>query len=160
MRSLRVFSFVCISLYLGQGCSQNVSVKSLLFETLQPVISEEIKTEKKVVRYCPDNLCLLIESPGGTKSDLLYEFAVMYFFYEADFPEFRNKEYLLPTGVNPRSKFKATAIQLLDRYASDHCADSQDKGICVLRYLREKHGIKTYFSRSDEGQTMTEEMSK
>lgn len=156
MRLLRLVLFIWVSLLFGQSYAESSDVKLLLFETLQPILAEKHNEGKRIIRYCPDNLCLLIESPGNIRSDLLYEFSILFFFYEADFPEFRQSEYLLPTGVNPRDKFGEIAPKLLKKYVHNSCEDSQNESVCVLQRIRSEYGIKTYFTRIDEGYSIKE----
>lgn len=156
---MSLLNIVLLTIFLGYGSGgEQTNLRKLLFDTLQPILVERVEDEKRILEYCPDNLCLIIKSPSSLKPELVYEFAVLFFFYEADFPEFKKSDYLLPTGINPRDHFKNIAPDILRKSLGETCDREQNKAQCVLSCMKRIHGIHVYFSRTDEGVEIEEEL--
>ena len=156
MRYLRNFALVAILFTCMNSFADTADVRSVLFKVLDPVLSEKVDSKIKFIQYCPDNVCLLVEAPIKINSTILYEFTLLFFYYEADFPEFVDEKYPLPTGISPRNEFSKIAPSLLKKYASTSCTGVKNENSCVLKYLRDKYEIKIYFTRFDEGHSAKE----
>lgn len=52
--------FLLLFSSFSYGC--DFDSKKMIFNTLAPVIAESLSDGKRVVSYCPDNLCLLTEA--------------------------------------------------------------------------------------------------
>ena len=149
MGIMRLHTLLVILLFSINSVSE-LSSKGLLLETLDPFISEAQTSNLRSVNYCPDNLCYVIKAPKNLEIDIFYDFAVLFFYYEADFPEFTENDYQLPSGKNPRNVFSKYEGKLLDRYSDPCLENKQDKAKCTLDFMRNKYSINTYFTSSGE----------
>ncbi|MEZ5489074.1 MAG: hypothetical protein R3F50_01995 [Gammaproteobacteria bacterium] len=142
------------------ACGNSSEAKDLLQKTLKPFLTEMTSNNVRILTYCPDNLCLAFEVPTSLDTNILYKFALAYFYFKADFPEFREYDVRLPNGANPREAFEGLALKIIQDSSFTSCDSKSEAGkhLCALRILQEKHGIEVFFTRTDEGHFIKEKL--
>lgn len=150
--------FLIGALGLSATAHAHCDTRNFLLSILSPVVDEKTEDGRRVVEYCPDNLCILINASMEVPIESQYEFAVIYFYYQADFPEFKDKTVELPNGIRPRVELEKRAQTLLKRYQKKYCPNSVQNVDCVIEQMKEVLDIHVYFRRTDEGNVVEEEL--
>ncbi|MGZ6220415.1 MAG: hypothetical protein ACXWMV_10495 [Syntrophales bacterium] len=107
-----------------------------------------VTKELKVVAYCPDNTCDIIEAPSAIDNEILNDFTFIFLAYTSGYiylkkpfdvsrPFLEQLKRLLPTVIEKRR---------------NRCeGDEIEVASCILINIANTHSIKIYFSRFDEG---------
>ncbi len=140
------YALVFVSmLYFGSGCfsGNNVPpVKQLMFEVLEPFFSESVLGEKRVIMYCPETPCELIEVDASIDVEVVYDFVLLFYLFDTSYPEFKDSDYKLPSGYNPYTELSRHVVMILSRY-NNVCHSGEDSAFCVLDYLKNKYHFST-----------------
>lgn len=107
-----------------------------------------VTIELKVVAYCPDNTCDIIEAPSAIDNEILNDFALMFFAYASGYiylkkPFDKSRPFL--------EQVKGRLPSVIEKHRNRCRGDEMELASCILNNIANTHGIKIYFSRSDEG---------
>ncbi len=110
------YSLVFVSmLFFSLGCFSNShipAVKKSMFNVLEPFFSESIEEGKRIVAYCPETPCELIEVDTSIDLEVVYDFVLLFYFFDTSYPEFKDSNYKMPSGLNPNTELKSTFLRL------------------------------------------------
>ena len=122
--------------------AQGYFVKDALFRTLSPFFTERLHDSKVEISYCPETPCDVIEYSSQIGDEIKYDFALLYLMTNTSYPEFREKGYRMPSGVDVSSSLVPLIPIVLKKYELiGDCDDKSNREFCVLHYLKRKYNI-------------------
>ena len=148
---MRTFTAILIFLFLSSPGSANAAdLRPLGFlSEIAPTGLEYRVTQKlKVVEYCPDNTCDIIEAPAGLPNEIFNDFAFLFLSYASGYiylkkPFDKSRPFL--------EEAKRFFPHVVERRKHQCRGDELEIVSCILNKMADDYGIKIYFSRFDEG---------
>src|SRR3990172_8950787 len=124
--TMRFLSFVLVISLLTQcSCAQESQPESKLHlekvfsKVLYPFFTTYVENEKTVIKYCPETPCELIESEAKVNKEIVLDFALLFYLFDTNDPEFRDEKYRMPSGYNPYLELTKLVPAVVDKYKSE-----------------------------------------
>jgi len=151
---------ICVSsvltaiLILSFLCSPEIAVATdlrllgSLSEIAPTGLEYRVTKELKVVTYCPDNTCDIIEAPSAIDNEILNDFTLMFLAYASGYiylkkPFDKSRPFL--------EQAKGHLPNVIEKRRNRCRGDEIEVASCILNNIANTHGIRIYFSRFDEG---------
>ncbi len=148
---MRILTIILISSFLSSAESVVATdLRSLgsLSEIAPTGLEYQVTKDLKVVAYCPDNTCNIIEAPSAIDNSILNDFSLMFLAYASGYsylkiPFDQTRPFL--------EQVKGRLPKVIEKHRSSCRGDEIEVASCILTNIAKTHGIKIYFSRFDEG---------
>ena len=132
----------------GSALATDLRLLGSLSEIAPTGLEYRVTKELKVVAYCPDNTCDIIEAPSTIDNEILNDFTFMFLAYASGYvylkkPFDKTRPFL--------EQAKGRLPKVIEKRRNRCRGDEIEVASCILNNIANTHGIKIYFSRFDEG---------
>lgn len=132
----------------GSALATELRLLGSLSEIAPTGLEYRVTKELKVVAYCPDNTCDIIEAPSTIDNEILNDFTFMFLAYASGYvylkkPFDKTRPFL--------EQAKGRLPKVIEKRRNRCRGDEIEVASCILNNIANTHGIKIYFSRFDEG---------
>ena len=148
---MRTLTAMLIFLFLslpGSVIAADLRLLGFLSEIAPSGLEYQVTQTLKVVQYCPDNTCDIIEAPASIPNEIFNDFAFLFLRYASGYV------YLKKPFDKPRpflEEAKRFLPHVIERRKQQCRGDELEVVSCILNKMADDYGIKIYFSRFDEG---------
>ena len=145
LTSMLIFLFLFLP---GGVIAADLRLLGFLSEIAPSGLEYQVTKTLKVVQYCPENTCDIIEAPASIPNEIFNDFAFLFLRYASGYV------YLKKPFDKPRpflEEAKKFLPHVIERRKQQCRGDELEVVSCILNKMADDHGIKIYFSRFDEG---------
>ena len=117
--------------------------KQALTRILDPFFKCHVDDEIRIVEYCPETPCEQIQFYSSVNEIVVFDFTILYFLYNSDYPEFKDGNYKIPSGFNPFTELSKLVTDISNRYlVVSNCSENVLKEKCMLEFIGTEFEIK------------------
>ena len=143
---MKCFTLVLLVLAsFSSACGYNSGErKKILSKVLHPFFSSYTEGEFRVIEYCPETPCERILINSSTDEIVAIDFSVLFYLFNTSYPEFRDRNYKMPSGLSPYTELTKLVPDIMDRYVKkEECTSASSPERCVMEYIKNKYKITT-----------------
>ena len=148
---MRILTAILILSFLSSpesAVAADLRLLGSLSEIAPTGLEYRVTKELKVVAYCPDNTCDIIEAPSTIDNEILNDFTLIFLAYASGYiylkkPFDRSHPFL--------EQAKGRLPTVIEKRRNRCRGDEIEVASCILNNIANTHSIKIYISRLDEG---------
>jgi hypothetical protein len=148
---MRTFTAILIFLFLslpGSVVAADLRLLGFLSEIAPTGLEYRVTQKLKIVEYCPDNTCNIIEAPASIPKETFNDFVFLFLRYASGYVYLKKPYDKSRPFLEEAKRFLPHVIEKRKQQCQ---GDELDVVSCILNRMADDHGIKIYFSRFDEG---------